>query len=136
MSNLGRDAGLPCGSWPCRGACAGGKQTRALASGGAHGRDCGSSLEDRDSGCPGGGLGAGPSIQTLQGLQMRGPDQITAHSLLASSTLGRNTRGHAEISPAHAPDPHLLGHSLATGTVEGNTKIQSASELVRRRART
>lgn len=85
VSNLGRDAGLPwvlalqrCWCW-----------READAGSGLEERTAGPSelLEDRDSGCPGwAALGAGPSIQTLQGLQMREPDQITAHSLLASST--------------------------------------------------
>lgn len=85
VSDPGRNAGLPWVLALQRRWC----WREADAGSGLEERTAGPSelLEDRDSGCPGwAALGAGPSIQTLQGLQMREPDQTTAHSLLASST--------------------------------------------------
>lgn len=118
VSNLvsGGDAGLPWVLALQRRWC----WREADAGSGLEERTAGPSelLEDRDSGCPcWAALGAGPSIRTLQSLQMSEPgDQITARSLESST---HRAQKHEGTVRSHAPpDPRGHSHPLATRTVE------------------
>ena len=89
-------------------------------------------LEDRDSGCSCWvALGAGPSIRTLQSLQMSEPgDQITAHSLDSSTHRAQKQEGTVRC-PCTPRPPGPLSSTGNTHSGRG-AKSQSAPELVRR----
>lgn len=129
MSDPGRNAGLPWVLALQRRWC----WREADAGSGLEERTAGPSelLEDRDSGCPGwAALGAGPSIQTLQGLQMREPDQTTAHSLLASSTPpSAETREDTLRSPCTPPPPTSWATLINWQQVQWKETLKSSQPL-------